>query len=705
MLIYLADLCYFHDWDNIQPLPLNVGYIAAYLKNKHPEVSIEIFKDPIKLMDRISNKPPDILALSHYEWNSNLDLAILKHMKQKNVNTITVMGGPNFNAVDLDWIHNFFQERSNLDAYIYGEGEWSFTRFVELLQGNNKKISNIPFEELPSSVFYLDKKLNKIINNPRNFVERLNLTDHPSPYLTGILDPFLADPLLSPIIETNRGCPYACTFCNWGNATQEKINQFSLETVKEEVKYVCENSRNLTGFLYIADANFGILRRDLEIAKAMQDCTDKYNFPQHVFIYFAKNTNDVIINIAATLKGVTSMSMSKQTMNQETLVNIKRKNIPIEQYDVLREKCQEKGIETYCELIYGLAGESYQSFVDGVKESALNDVRVTMYAHQMLHGTEANTRRYREKYGIKTAYRVIPRYISSNNYLLTLEYDEIVIETNDFPREDFFRVRFFQLLFYTFTSEIFLELSHALSINGSDYVTLIELIMEDKENWTPRIKKLFNDFSQSAKDELLENKKLEFTREEIKEARIHSKQLNPFYMSKIVTDTELILDFKSYMLESIDRFFGSEITHTGLNELKQTIKFAFDKIVNYEKLDSGKTILYDYDISSWLDSPEKIPLENFRVPKPIEYFFKLDDYILSALEKVRNYTDDLTTVIYRLRTNEMGPTGDKIFCYKRYGRKMQHGMQTTLSNEEIDNKKISKREANRRHVEIAQRST
>ena len=54
-------------------------------------------------------------------------------MKEKNPSTITVMGGPNFNGVDLDWIHNFFQERPNLDAYIYGEGEWSFTRFVELL--------------------------------------------------------------------------------------------------------------------------------------------------------------------------------------------------------------------------------------------------------------------------------------------------------------------------------------------------------------------------------------------------------------------------------------------------------------------------------------------------------------------------------------------------------------------------------------------
>ena len=704
MLIYLADLCYFHDWDNIQPLPLNVGYIASYLKNKHPEISIEIFKDPKKLMDRISNESPDVLALSHYEWNSNLNLAILGYMKQKDANTITVMGGPNFNAVDFEWINNFFQERHNLDAYIYGEGEWSFTRFIELLQDNDKKISNIPFEELPGSVFYHDKRSNKIINNPKNFVERMNLTDHPSPYLTGILDPFLTDPLLSPIIETNRGCPYACTFCNWGNATQEKINQFSLETVKEEVKYICENSMNLTGFLYVADANFGILRRDLEIAKVMRDCTDKYNFPQHVFIYFAKNTNDMIIEIANTLKTITSMSMSKQTMNQEVLVNIKRRNIPITQYDILREKCHEKGIETFTELIYGLAGESYQSFIDGVRESDKNNVMVTIYPHIMLHGTEASTKQYREKYGIKTAYRIIPRYISSDNELLTLEYEELVVETNDLSLEDFFRIRFFQFLFYVFKSEIFLELSHALSINKLDTVTLIELIMEDKENWTPKTRNLFNDFYQATRDELLVNKKLEFTLEDIKEARIRNKQLNPLFMSKIVTDMELISDFKSYLLESLNRFFVNQITHTSFNELKQTVEFAFDKLVNYENLDSGKTLLYNYDISSWLDNPEKLPLENFHVPKPIEYIFKLDDFILSALEKVRNYTDGLTTAVYRLRTNEMGPTGDKIFCYKRYGRQMQHAAEGTLSNEEIEYKKMSRREATRRHVEIAERA-
>jgi len=694
MLIYLADICYFHDWDNIQPIPLNVGYIAAYLKSKHPEVSIEIFKDPIKLKNRILEQSPDVLALSHYEWNSNLDLAILNFMKEHNSNTITVMGGPNFNSFDLDWINNFFKERSNLDAYIYGEGESSFNKFIELLRSNNNKISNISFKELPSSLYYVDNE-NRVINNPANFVERMKLTEHPSPYLTGILDPFLADPLLAPIIETNRGCPYACTFCNWGNATQEKINQYSLDTIKKEIEYVSKNTKNLTGFMYIADANFGILKRDLEIAELIRKGTEKYNYPKHVYIYFAKNTTDVVIEIASTLKTITSMSMSKQTMNQDVLVNIKRKNIPIEQYDDLREKCHDKGIETFCELIYALPGENYQSFIDGVRESIRNNVSVTIYANLMLHGTEQSTKESREKYGMKTAYRVIPRYIASHDDLLSLEYEEVVIETNELSRNDFSRIRYFQFLFFIFKSEIFLELSHSLSINGLDYVTLIEKIMQDKENWTPKIKKLFNDFHQDAKNELLEVKKLEFSLEDIRHARIHNKALNPLYMSKIVTDTELIFEFKFYLLDCIDRFFKKQINETVLSELKLCVNFAFDKIVNYQNLTNGKIIDMNYDLASWLDDPKKSPLEVFHVSEPVKYIFKLDDYILPLFEKVKSYQDNLTDKIYRLRTNELGPTGDKIFCYKR----------TLLDTEISENIKISKREDMRRHVELAERST
>ena len=313
----------------------------------------------------------------------------------------------------------------------------------------------------------------------------------------------------------------------------------------------------------------------------------------------------------------------------------------------------------------------------------------------MLHGSEENTKLYREKFGIKTAYRVTTRSISSYDELPSMEFEEIIVETNAMSREDFFRIRFFQFLFSIFTSEIFLELSHGLYINGSDYVTLIEMIAEDKENWTPKIKKFFNDFKQAAKDELTDDPKLEFLLEDIKEARINCKSLNPFFMCKLVTNTELISDFKLYLLEFLNRFLGSQITPINLNDLKQTVRFAFDKMVNYEKIGSEKILLYNYDISSWLDNTEKLPLEKFYIPEPIEYIFKLDDNILSYLEEVKSYSDDFAEAVYRLRTNVLGPTGDKIFCYRRI----------PLVNQENEYNKISRREAIRRHAEVFQKAT
>ena len=190
----------------------------------------------------------------------------------------------------------------------------------------------------------MNKNSNKVTNNPKNFVKRLDLTNHPSPYLTGILDDSLNDPHLAPVMETNRGCPYDCTFCNWGNATKSAINQFSLETVKKEMEYIARNTKNTKGFFYVGDANFGILRRDQEIADVINQCSKKYDFPKHIYIYFAKNANETIVNIASTLRSVTMMNLSRQTMNKDVLNYIKRDNISAEMFDDLQQKCYEKGI-------------------------------------------------------------------------------------------------------------------------------------------------------------------------------------------------------------------------------------------------------------------------------------------------------------------------------------------------------------------------
>ena len=62
----------------------------------------------------------------------------------------------------------------------------------------------------------------------------MDLGIYPSPYTTGEFDHWVDGKFYLPI-ETNRGCPYGCTFCDWGAATLAKIARLSDERVFGEV--------------------------------------------------------------------------------------------------------------------------------------------------------------------------------------------------------------------------------------------------------------------------------------------------------------------------------------------------------------------------------------------------------------------------------------------------------------------------------------
>ena len=99
-------------------------------------------------------------------------------------------------------------------------------------------------------------------------------------YLKGYLDRFLEDDRLSPLIETNRGCPFQCTFCVDGVGSRDRIFKSSLERNEAELVYIAKRCNSK--YLQLADVNFGMYPEDIEFSKLLAQIKNKHNFPHHV---------------------------------------------------------------------------------------------------------------------------------------------------------------------------------------------------------------------------------------------------------------------------------------------------------------------------------------------------------------------------------------------------------------------------------------
>ena len=94
--IYLADIIhnYVLSTDSFYVVPLNIGYIGAYLKESLKDsIEIKLFKYPDKLAEEIKMRPPDIIGFSFYTWNEELVFYFARKIKETNPNTLVVLGG------------------------------------------------------------------------------------------------------------------------------------------------------------------------------------------------------------------------------------------------------------------------------------------------------------------------------------------------------------------------------------------------------------------------------------------------------------------------------------------------------------------------------------------------------------------------------------------------------------------------------------
>ncbi|MBQ3007291.1 MAG: radical SAM protein [Clostridia bacterium] len=272
-------------------------------------------------------------------------------------------------------------------------------------------------------------------------------TDYPSPYLEGVFDDIMDDGIsFSVLLETNRGCPNSCSFCDWGSL-KSKVRLFPLERVFAEIDWFVEHKIE---FIFCADGNFCLFNRDADIANYIVSCKEKYGYPKVFRVCFTKNRFDFVFDIGTKFfrKGLNkAQTISFQSLDEQVLANVGRKNIPIEFFKDLMKKYQEMNIATFSELILGLPGETYESFCKGVSILIENGQHFAMsiYPCDLLPNSLMGQKEYKEKFAIEST-KVPFRLIHSNSFYDNeeiTEYNEVVTSTYSMSREEWVKALIF----------------------------------------------------------------------------------------------------------------------------------------------------------------------------------------------------------------------------------------------------------------------
>ena len=423
-------------------LPYASGCLIAYAMQDDVIKANYTVKDIFFMRDDIDNAlqkmdNPFLVAFSSVIGNIEYSKIFAKKIKELYPQCRIVFGGHGVSDNIVMLSENRF-----IDYSVCGEGEHAFTALLKAL------IHNLEFKDIDNLAYRVG---NEIVNNHEK--NDFDIKEYPSAYLTGIFDSmFSRYPGIEfhAIIETNRGCPYNCAFCEW--CFTKNIRYFPLERVKREIEWM---SKHHIEYCYCADANFGISARDVEIAEYVVETRKKTGYPAIFRPTYAKNSNETvfeagkILNLNGADKGVT---IAYQSLNDRTLELIGRKELNIDNYTELELKYSAEGIPTYTELILGLPGETYESFCNGLCRliEAGQHNSIAVYQCQIYDNALLGNPKYQEKHGIRTARVPFHRvhHIADINGIQ--EYYSIVVGTADMDTADWVRANLFSAVLQAF---------------------------------------------------------------------------------------------------------------------------------------------------------------------------------------------------------------------------------------------------------------
>ncbi len=352
-----------------QALPLGAACIATAIKNwtglkDNVKVQLKAFSiedDDFKMLDDTDKRAAFIaekiweiakgressvgliVCFSCFVWNVEILRRAATLLKAKGA--VTIAGGPEITA------HPSFYK--DFDYTVSGEGEITVPSLVMQILNKSNKSDKVIISQSP------------------------DLALVHSPYLDGIIDPAEYEGALW---ELARGCPYKCSYC-YESKGAKTVRLFPMERIKAELELF---SKKKVPQVFVLDPTYNInKKRALELLRLIREKTPD------TFYYFEARAELIDRELAREFTKIPcALQIGLQSANDEVLKLVNR---PCDRKKFLKgiSILNEEGVTFGLDLIFGLPGETFGSFRDGLDFAlSLYPNNLEVFCLSVLPGTD-----------------------------------------------------------------------------------------------------------------------------------------------------------------------------------------------------------------------------------------------------------------------------------------------------------------------------
>ena len=256
-------------------------------------------------VDAIVEFKADLVGFSIYIWSSLLLTEVARRVKERRPDCVIVFGGPSARTALFD-LQPYEIPAAYLDVVVESEGELTFCEIARLPELNRNALITVGGLELPAADGWQN-------TGPRTAIA--NLDQIASPFQLGLMPDHAVA-----YLETYRGCPMSCTFCEWGRADNPGT-VFSTDYIAREL--AAYDGANVPA-VFLVDAGLNLNAKafqNLAAAERQVGCLHDASFWCEVYPSLIKKEQ---MEFLGSIGGSSYLGIGLQSLDDDVLAALQR---------------------------------------------------------------------------------------------------------------------------------------------------------------------------------------------------------------------------------------------------------------------------------------------------------------------------------------------------------------------------------------------